>query len=134
MPASSSEKRNKKLEEVKNFFADFLDTRQQRKSPDRFAILEEMYRRTEIFDIETLYLHFKSKKLNISRVTIKHGLELLVASGLIKKQLIYSLTEIPQKMVSQPLSDIEAPEIKGKVEKIQKSKKAGGKLKPERGK
>jgi len=48
------------IKEVKKQFSVHLERTNQRKTPERFAILEEIYRRTDHFDAEALcvYLSF----------------------------------------------------------------------------
>lgn len=73
------------LRDIKNIFSGYLEKNKQRKTPERFGILEEIYSRNDHFDAETLYLDMKSKNFNISRATIYNTLDLLVACNLIKK-------------------------------------------------
>ena len=54
------------LDFVKKIFAAHLEQRELRKTAERFAILEEIYSRTDHFEAEQLYLDLKEKKVNIS--------------------------------------------------------------------
>ena len=79
------EQQLKPLEEIKNIFAAHLETKGLRKTPERFAILEEIYSRTDHFDAERLYSHMLKKEYHVSRATVYNTLELLLTCDLITK-------------------------------------------------
>lgn len=78
-------------------FCSYLEQKGFRKTPERFAILKEVYSRTDHFDVESLYISMRLLNYRVSRATIYNTLELLIEADLVSRHQFGKNTSFYEK-------------------------------------
>ena len=76
---------NEIRQSVKKVFTEYLEKHSQRKTQERFTILDEIYGINDHFDIDHLFHLLKSKNYDISLATVYNTIELLLDANLVMK-------------------------------------------------
>ena len=72
------------FEAVRDVFTNYLHQKKHRKTPERFAILKQIFDNEGHFDAESLYNHMQND-YRVSLATVYNTMELLLDCGLIVK-------------------------------------------------
>ncbi len=80
-------KSNSIIEQVIKILDNHLELKGLRKTPERYAIVKEVYSFDHHFDADELYSQMIKKKYRVSRATIYNTLELLVNLELVSRHV-----------------------------------------------
>ena len=75
------------LDEVKKILNKHLEIKGLRKTPERYAIVDEIYSFNKHFSADELYSKMINKKYRVSRATIYNTLDLLVSLELVTRHV-----------------------------------------------
>jgi Fur family ferric uptake transcriptional regulator len=93
------------VEKAVAVFVDYLEPQQLRKTPERFAVLREVYAMDDHFDMDALYLHMKQKKHQISRATLYNTIEHLLACDLVTRHQFGKSNAVYERSLSYKQHD-----------------------------
>ena len=75
------------LDEVKKILNKHLEIKSLRKTPERYAIIDQIYSFNKHFSADELYSKMINKKYRVSRATIYNTLDLLVSLELVTRHV-----------------------------------------------
>jgi Fur family ferric uptake transcriptional regulator len=70
---------------VEQELTQFLQSNNLRKTPERYAILKEIYCHHGHFNVESLFESMIKKKYRVSKATVYNTIEILIACGLVRR-------------------------------------------------
>lgn len=80
-----SQQKERNLKIIKEVLKQYLLDKSYRNTPERYAILEEIYKMDGHFNVDDLYLIMINKKYHVSKATIYNTIEIFLDAGLIRK-------------------------------------------------
>ena len=85
------------IREVRKILDKNLELKKLRKTPERFAILEEIYNFSHHFDADELYKKMKKNNFGVSKSTVYNTLDLLLEIELVTKHIFRDNTSKYEK-------------------------------------
>ena len=73
------------IELIKDVLRQYLKEKSYKNTPERYTILEEIYKFDDHFNVDDLYLLMMKKKYHVSKATIYNTIEIFLEAGLIRK-------------------------------------------------
>jgi len=81
----NQKQKEKNIEIVKDVLRQYLHEKGYRNTPERYAIIEEIYSLDKHFNVDDLYFLMIDKKYQVSKATIYNTIEIFLDAGLIRK-------------------------------------------------
>ena len=85
---------------AKNKFTLFLGSKQLRKTPERYAILDKIFSINGHFDIESLHDMLESDSYHVSKATVYNTIGLLIECGLVRRHSLDNKQTKYEKIIS----------------------------------
>ena len=85
MTAKETKRLKETKMEVRAIFTTYLEKNKQRRTPERYALLDEIYSYKGHVDVDDLYIKMTKRNYRVSRATVYNTLDLLLDCGLVKK-------------------------------------------------
>ncbi len=85
MSPMNSAQKEKNVAQIKDVLRQYLQEKGFRNTPERYTILEEIYKLDHHFNVDDLYLMMLQKKYHVSKATIYNTIEIFLDAGLIRK-------------------------------------------------
>lgn len=82
------------IEVIKDVLKQYLQDKKFRNTPERYTILEEIYKLEKHFNVDELYLKMMEKKYHVSKATIYNTIEIFLDAGLIRKHQFGEKTSV----------------------------------------
>ena len=77
--------KEKNIKVIKDVLKQYLQDKSYRNTPERYAILEEIYNMDHHFNVDDLYLIMINKKYHVNKTTIHTTIAVLLDAGPIRK-------------------------------------------------
>lgn len=76
---------NQRAAAARQRLTEYLEKKELLKTPERFVMLDEIYRRDGHLDVDELFDAMLNRKFRVSRATVYNNLEIMAECGLVRK-------------------------------------------------
>lgn len=84
---------------ARNKFALYLESKNLRRTPERFTIIDSIFSQNEYFDVESLHEVLEKKSYHVSRATLYNTIRLLIDCGLVRRHSLENSAPKYEKVV-----------------------------------